>query len=354
MDSNLTNEMDVREDVAAPLLSLLGYKRGAQNDILREFSLSYDHHFLGRKKKNDPPLRGRADYVLSVRGAGRWVLETKPPSEDITQDAIEQTISYARHPEVSGTYAAVLNGKRFVVFHNSQKSNDTPIAELQVQSPEQLAAQLCSLLSPSAIRRDCSPPIVDLRMPLADGFRSRAGITGGTIAYSKLLWECNVPLPEPQKTDLDEISRRMSTTRYAIIGGSVWRDDTSRIKAKLEWAFPHDQLLQFAQDKNLLNAEYVSLSEQISSDPANPTVFEVVGSVSVAEGDILFDILRWDTQVAGIALSMTVRGQAVGYISDRIFNGSFQSEFESSVPTLPEFSLNMYAIGKFSVVLDGR
>jgi hypothetical protein len=71
------NETDVREEVATPLLSALGCSRGTRNDILREYSMAYDRKFLGRKKNNDPPLRGRADYVLSVAGAGRWVLEIK-------------------------------------------------------------------------------------------------------------------------------------------------------------------------------------------------------------------------------------------------------------------------------------
>jgi predicted type IV restriction endonuclease len=150
------NEADIREEIASPLLAALGYQRGTVNDILREFSLSYDRIFLGRKKKGDPPLRGRADYILSVGGAARWTLEVKAPSEEINRDAIEQAISYARHPEISGSYAAVLNGKRFVVFHNSQNSFDVPLVDIPVENVSSLAAKLAPLLSPMSIRRDCS------------------------------------------------------------------------------------------------------------------------------------------------------------------------------------------------------
>ena len=52
-----TKEVDVREEIVAPLLLLLGYQRGTENDIRREEHLSYDRQFLGRKKKSDPPLR---------------------------------------------------------------------------------------------------------------------------------------------------------------------------------------------------------------------------------------------------------------------------------------------------------
>ena len=355
MNVNGANETDVREEVATPLLSALGYERGTENDILREFTISYDRNFLGRKKKDDRPLRGRADYILSVAGAGRWVLEIKAPSEERTQDTIDQAISYARHPEISGTYAAILNGKRFLVVHNSQSSNQIPMLDLNVSSPEELAAQVSNLLSPSAIRRDCSPPIVDLRRSLADGFRSSAEVTGGMISYSNFTFESSIDLPAKQKAELDEMSRRLCGYRSNIKGGRVWRDETSRIRAKLDWSAPHDAVLQFAQDKKLMDAEYVSLDEVISNDPANPTVFDVVGQVIISKGEVLFDILRWDTRIVGIATSMTYRGQAVGQIKGNILFGSFQAEYESSFPSLPiDFRLHMYALGTFEVVLDPR
>ena len=324
MDVEGANETDVKEEVAAPFLTLLGYQRGTENDILRELSISYGHNFLGRKKNNDPPLRGRADYVLSVTGAGRWVLEIKAPSEDITQDVIDQAISYARHPEVSGSYAAVLNGRRLVVLHNTQSSSDEPIVDIEVTSPDELAKQLSSLLSPAAIRRNCSPPVVDLGLPLSDGFRSSANIIGGSISYSNFWRECNYPLPENARAELDEMSRRLSDFRSTITGGRVWRDDSSRIIAKLTWALPHDMLMQFAREKNLMEVEYVSLNEAISSDPASPTVFDVVGSVSVSEGETLFDVVRWDTQLAGIEMSMNYRGQVMGYLTKGVLVGVFK------------------------------
>ncbi|HMI95122.1 MAG TPA: hypothetical protein VK479_01330 [Micropepsaceae bacterium] len=351
---NGANEADIREEIAAPFLSALGYRRGTENDILREISIAYERVFLGRKKKNDPPLRGRADYVLSVTGVARWVLEIKAPSELITHDTIEQAISYARHPAVSGTYAAVLNGVRIVVFHNSQRPNDVPIVDIEVSTPEELASKLSALLSPSAIRRDCSAPKVDLGQPLIDGFRSTAQVNNGVISYSEFNWECNFSIPDAQHTHLDEMCRMMRGFRSNIIGGLIWRDDSSRIKAKLNWALPHDELLKFAQDKKLMDAEYVSLTSVISSDVKRPTVFDVVGDVSVVKGETLFDILRWDTIVAGIAMAMSYRGQALGHIENGIFGGEFQVEYEAIFPALPGFSLGMFGLGEFQVALDRK
>ena len=90
-------EVDVREDLLAPLLRRLGYERNGQHNLRREMPLRYPNNFLGRKKKKDSPLLGFADYVLEANGQVRWTLEAKPPLP-ITQDDLEQAFSYARHP----------------------------------------------------------------------------------------------------------------------------------------------------------------------------------------------------------------------------------------------------------------
>jgi len=354
MDVKGANEADIREEIAAPLLALLGYRRGSENAILREFPISYDRNFLGRKKKNDPTLRGRADYVLCVNGVGRWVLEVKSPSEDITQDDIEQAISYARHPEVSGTYTVILNGRRLLLFHNTQRSIDKPKIDIEVISPDDLSERLRGILSPDSFRRDCSPPKVDLGLPLSDGLRSSSKVIGGSISYSKFLWECNMSLPEDNKAELDETCRRLSSFRSIVTGGRVWRDDNSRIRTKLTWGQPHDLMLQFAQEKNLMDIEYVSLSETISTDPATPTVFDVVGGVNISKGETLFDIVRWDTKLAGIDTTMNFRGQALGYLEGANFSGQFQAVYESYSPAVPLFSINMYGMGTFELELDNK
>ncbi|UTW51772.1 type I restriction enzyme HsdR N-terminal domain-containing protein [bacterium SCSIO 12827] len=346
------NETDVREEVAAPLLAALGYERGSSNDILRELTLKYGHSFLGRKKSNDPPLRGRADYVLAVLGAGRWVLEVKGPYEDITQDVIEQAISYARHPEVAGSYAAILNGRRFQLFHATQKSDDPPQLDIAVESVDQLARALRGVLSPADIRRDCTPPAVDLGLPLAEGFRSKAAVTGGNITHAFYEWESNFHLPNSGQ--MDETCRVLADMRSDITGGYVARDKESRIVGKLDWAYPNNAILQFAKDKQIENFEYISLDSDISTNPQAPTTFDVVAQITIDQGERLFDILRWESKEAGIATAMNLRGQAIGYIADDSFVGQFQTEYEMRFPLLPGAIVSMYGGGTFSVRLDPR
>lgn len=354
MNLDTANETDVREEIAMPLLTALGYQWGTANDILRELPLKYDRIFLGRKKNSDPPIRGIPDYVLSVTGAGRWVLEIKAPNVDIRQDQIEQAISYARHPEVSASYAAILNGRRLVVYHITQRSEEDPLLDLSVESPDSVAQQLMATLSPHAIRRDCSPPKVDLGLPLAEGLRSSAEIKSGTIGYSDYQWVSNQQLPPEFASQQDEVRRRMLGFRTDITGGRVWRDSDHRIKATLEWSMPHEELFRFAQDKRLLEVEYVALSQTLSSNPNSPTVFDVVGDVRVEKGEPIFDIVRWDTDFAGAAMRMSYRGQATGYVEGMVFRGDFQAEYECSFPVLPELQISMYVVGHFEVRIDDR
>lgn len=145
MKTKGTNETDVREEIATPFLAALGYERGTPNDIIREPTLTYGRQYLGRKKPTDPPLRGRADYILRVLGAGSWILETKAPHESIDADTIEQAISYARHPEVAAFYAVILNGVRITVHRTTQVSTESPLVDLPISDPISLAENLAGL-----------------------------------------------------------------------------------------------------------------------------------------------------------------------------------------------------------------
>ena len=348
------NEADVREEIAAPLLTLLGYKRGTCNDIARELVLVYERQFLGRKKPKDPPLRGRADYVLTVLGAGRWVLETKAPNESIDVDAIEQGISYARHPEVSASYSVILNGVRLTVHHTSQASTAAPLVDVSVSDPKSLAEQLSGLLSPAAIRRDCSPPAVHLGKPLAQGLRSRAEIRGGDIHYEGFRWSSNIELPDEARNRLNQMCRRLNGLHVTVTGGTMRRDLGSRIRAKLLWSLPHDEMIRFAIDKKLMDAEYLALRDQISAVREDPTVFDVIGEVEVKKGETLFNLTQWDTESAGVAVKMQYFGRATGFIADFVFQGTFTTNYYCNFPALPLLRLEMEAVGTFRVEIDNR
>jgi hypothetical protein len=154
---------------------------------------------------------------------------------------------------------------------------------------------------------------------------------------------------------LDEMARRMTGFKSIITGGKVWRDEaTSRIIAKLVWNPPHDELLKFAQDKKLLDIEYVSLDPVVSADPERPTVFDVVGAIRVKQGELLFDHLRWSTVVAQIESAMSYRGQGAGIMKDGRFTGTFLMEHQSTFPAVPGLVILMTGAGSFDVHLDPK
>ena len=80
-------EQDVREDIIVKLLARLGYEKGSKNDVLRgeQLKLEYDKEIFGRPKKTDRPLRVFQTYILVVDNTWRWVIEAKPPAEEIWQ-----------------------------------------------------------------------------------------------------------------------------------------------------------------------------------------------------------------------------------------------------------------------------
>ena len=144
----------------------------------------------------------------------------------------------------------------------------------------------------------------------------------------------------------------MSSYRASIIGGKVWRDETSRIRAKLTWSAPEPTMVQFAIDKRLFDTEYVCLDGAMSHDPTKPAHFDAVGQLSVQQGEQLFDILTWRTQMAQIDADMKYQGQVVGVLEDAKFRGAFQAHMQATFPAGPGFIMVMFGWGEFEVDVD--
>ena len=144
----------------------------------------------------------------------------------------------------------------------------------------------------------------------------------------------------------------MGSYRAGITGGKVWRDDTSRIRAKLSWSAPEPTLVQFAIDKRLFETEYVCLDGSMSRDPAKPAHFDAVGNLRVHQGDQLFDMLAWRTQIAQVDAEVKYQGQAVGVLDGANFLGRFQAHIETCAPAVPGLALAMFGWGEFEVAVD--
>ena len=356
MFDSAANETDVREDLVVPFLSELGYKRGTANDIMRELFVSYPKESLGRKKPTDPTLRGRADYVLSVIGAGRWVLEVKSPSEQLDSEVIGQALSYAKHPEVSASYVVTTNGIRLKIHSASQTAMDEPLLECAVECPSSLAFAVTGLLSPKAIRRNCTPPIVGIGAPLAVGFPAEVSIVGGRITYETADFRLDQATPKPFRQMIEnELESRMGLLRgyvASVSNGKVYRDQNSRIIANICISMHREEMNVFSHNKGFQERDYICLDSSISTSADVPSVFDIVGDVNIDGAEVVYDVSTSSMVEAGFETNHYYSGTAAGYIKEESFLGSFEIKYRVTVntPMLP-ISYYLSTTGRFTVEL---
>jgi hypothetical protein len=270
----LSNETDVREDVLMPLLTALGYSKGTEADIVREHSLRYPALQLGRKSLKDPPLRGRADYILQVFGYTRWVLEAKPPTDPVEADQIEQALSYARHPEVGGCYAAICNGHIFSLHDTRHSAEHPPLLHFDITNLSDLIDKLRNILSPYAIKRDHPIVRIDTGITLGGNLRSLEYIDGGCVEYKTCTWDLSsMPISLQSSINLNFIAmkNRIVGYRAMIEGGSIERYFSGQIVAKIAFFKIHANLDKMSNAMSLEEVSYVCLDNYLSQNPSQPS-----------------------------------------------------------------------------------
>lgn len=345
------SEADVREEFIAPLLARLGYARGTNCDIVREQTLRYDGISLGRTKPTDAKLQGRLDYLMKVVGGARWIIEAKPPNEEITQVSVAQALSYARHPEVSATFAAVTNGREFVLYETRQYPYDSPLVKIPVVSVDQVYADTAGILSPGAIRRNFALPKLSTARPIARDLRGEERLSGGFVRCLWAMWKANFPIDESFQTQLDDMCQKIVGFQSDVTTGRVYRTDDGRVVAQFEWSAPHVDALKFAREKGLMENKYVCLGDDISREENLPTVFDFFTEICVEEGEEVFDISSWKSVASGTQQIMTVTGQATGVLQENVFCGLFDSCFSVRYPAVPGYLIEFIVEGSFEVYL---
>ena len=104
----------VREELIVPILNRLGYTASGEHRIVRSKPLVHPFVSIGTKqyKINIIP-----DYLLSVGGLTKWVLDAKRPGEEIlTGTNVEQAYSYAIHKDVRVSLYGLCNGHTLLGF----------------------------------------------------------------------------------------------------------------------------------------------------------------------------------------------------------------------------------------------
>jgi hypothetical protein len=262
LDFDTMNEADVREIVVRPLLHRLGYRHGTEHNIRTEVTLRYGKTSLGRRKKSDPVVEGRADYICEVVSVGRWVVEVKGPSEPLDSKVVEQAHTYAAHPEIAADYFMVTNGRLFMLFKTG--SLETPALSWHFNDLENHVLPLFNVVGPSAIRARQEVLAVDAGKPLGRNLGSSVAITGGTIRYDE--HEISTPL----------IPRSMiEGLELPVVGGRIFRAEDGRIHAYIEIG---KAAAMFRDLQDTIGAaddyDFYSSDEYVSDDPEKPTIFQ--------------------------------------------------------------------------------
>lgn len=352
-DFSQMNEADVREEVIAPLLRALGYKSGTENNIARENVLRYARAYIGRKKhKIDPPLSGKADYVLEVRGFARWVLEAKPPDREISIDDVEQAHTYASHPEVSAFLFALCNGRRFHIYETWRPPNSGPVLDIRYVDFDREFGRLQSLLAPEAIRLSYPNIAVDVGAALAPGVRSRVRIRHGAARFSELRVTSSLPSTTSpalasairQAIDADpglqDALETLKTLNYPVIGEECYRLGNGQIEARVQLGSPFkahtEPLRQLGLDRMLFRTG----DGQLSLDPQKPTTFEGTYIGKVPKGTTLLNLSSWKTEPLASDAEFASYAEVVGAVISTTFRGAIFQRADVPV-TIPIINLPM-------------
>ena len=325
------NETDVRENIVSPLLKEMQYRHSSKNDIITEQTLRYPKSYIGRKKKKDPELRGKADYILEIDGRIRWVVEVKAPGVTLGIDDIDQAYSYAYHPEVRALYFVVTNGKEFQIYRTMDGPNTPPILALKYANLKKNFQNILNILSPESLKRDYPDFILDTGKPLAPGFRSFAKIEYGKINYSE-----NSLGHAPLKG-----------MNIFVSEGAVQRLEEGGMVAYLVTESPFQQMQELNKMLGMESFEIFTNDEVISNSPDNPTVFSCEIDYVIPHGTQLFDFTTGGHKVALADIAVKTRTEANGYLSGNSFSGDFMASLVLSAFPVP-ISMN----GKFEIKIS--
>lgn len=316
------NETDVREEVIAPLIRKLGYRTGTEHNVLRELNLAYSQVQLGREKATDPPLRGKADYILEAGGKVRWVVEAKAPSAPLDAAVAAQAWSYANHAEVRAVYFLVTNGRHFRLYVTNRGPDSAAVLEFAYEDiPKRLGA-ITNTLGPDGILRDFPDVVIDYGEPLGPGLRSRVRISSGRLRVHRL---------QPAVAPVDQMT-------VNIVDGFAARRPEGGIAVTYRSEVGVTVLQAMNEQIGLNVIELLTDENTLSTDPAKPTTFRAARELVIPKGTPTIDINTWKHSIAPVDFRMQIVWEAVGHLSGQIFAGTFTSTMRMTME-LPEIGL---------------
>lgn len=331
------NETDVREEVIAPLIKKLGYRTGTEHNVLRELSLVYTKVQLGRAKADDPPLRGKADYILEAGRKVRWVVEAKAPSAPLDATVEAQAWTYANHPEVRAVYFLVTNGRQFRLYATNRGPDSDPLLDFAYEEIPQRLPAIINTLGPAGILRDFPEIEIDYGEPLGPGLRSTVRVSSGRLKIHRM---------EPAIAPVDQLTT-------AIVDGFATRRPEGGILVTYRTELAVNTLQAMNEQIGLNVMELTSDDNTLSTDPMRPTAFRAAREIVVPKGTRTLDINTWKHDIAPTDLRMKVVFEARAYVIGQECIGSFESRMQMTmdVPDIGPLDLRFENSGSFQLNL---
>ncbi|TXJ57855.1 hypothetical protein EPJ67_04195 [Brachyspira aalborgi] len=147
------NETDIREEYIAPMLTILGYKKDSDYQVIREDNYKVEELYLNVGRE-----RIKLDYIFNIRKRNFWIIEAKKgEKKEISKDDCSQAYLYSLHPQVNCRYFVVTNGWLFNIYDRNKFLNDDDtdvlIPILSIKNSELLSKynELYSILGSSNI-----------------------------------------------------------------------------------------------------------------------------------------------------------------------------------------------------------
>lgn len=327
------NEADVREEVIAPLIKHLGYRTGTEHNVIRELNLSYSQVQLGRQKASDPPLRGKADYLLEAGRRVRWVIEAKAPACPLDAAVEAQAWSYANHPEVRAVYFLVTNGREFRLYATNRGPDGRPLLQFAYEEIQARMLAIRNTLGPDGMLQAFPDVQIDEGEPLGPGLRSTARISSGRLKTKTM---------SPRVAPVD-----LMTT--SVVDGVATRRPGGGIAVTYRTEVAVTPLQAFNEQIGLNLVELTSAEEFLSTNQLHPSVFHGSLSFLVPKGTSVLDINTWDQSEAPVDIRGEVEIEATGHLDGQDFAGVFRSSMRMTldVPDLGMQQIEFESTGTF-------
>ena len=328
LDLSTLNEADVREEIISPLLNKLGYSSGTPNNIMRELTLSYPKRQLGRQKKSDVRLSGRADYICETANHIRWVVEAKPPQAKLDSADQAQAHSYAVHPEVRAKYFCLCNGYRFVIYEADRGPTALAIAEFSQQELESNFDAIAGLLKPESIITRFPDYKSDEGMPLGVGLRSIARVSHGFVEFD---------------SGTPDVPSLIGVT-HTVSGGVLQRNEDGSLTAQLVTRVPQNNVHALNRKLGLDQMSITTPDTVLSTNENAPTVFAESTLRTLPKGEKI-PAMEGNQEIQfPMDVNVNTLISASGHLESKRFHGAYSASLE-----LVEFQTTVHLEGRFEI-----